>query len=226
MPSDKQLTANRLNSQKSTGPRTGAGKSRSSANALKTGIYSQALIIKGESQTDLDALTAEYYAEHHPATPTGRALVNTLIHNEWLLRRLRRVETDTWNQGIEFLEDSEYQPKNHLLADTFANKDDKFLLLQRRIDSLDRAWHRALKALRQLQADPPRTPVDESAADTPEALAPQQFQSPIGFVPSPALDTPLETPSISLLALSRHPQTPAPPSFGSRKTEIRVTSAN
>jgi hypothetical protein len=186
MPSDKQLTVNRLNAQKSTGPRTTAGKAVSSANALKTGLYSNAHIVKGESAADLEVLTAEYYAEHHPTTATQRALVDTLIHSEWLLRRLRRVEADIWNKGIEFLEESEYQPKNHLLADTFANKDERFLFLQRRIDSLDRAWHRALKALHRLQ--PQEVPA--TAADIPhqhvqttdiESVPPQ-----IGFVPLPS----------------------------------------
>jgi hypothetical protein len=185
MPSDKQLTANCLNAQKSTGPRTTAGKAASSGNALKTGLYSESLIIKGESAADLETLTAEYYVEHHPTTATERALVDTLVHNEWLLRRLRRVEADIWSKGIEFLEDSEFQPKNHLLADTFANKDERFLLLQRRIDSLDRAWHRALKALRQLQADrlQPTAPILDDQPVQP--LAPQLVPPPIGFVPSP-----------------------------------------
>jgi hypothetical protein len=184
MPSLNQITANRLNAQKSTGPRTIDGKTASSANALKTGIYSNAHIVKGESVADLDALSAEYYSEHHPTTATQRALVDTLIHNEWLLRRLRRVEADIWNKGIEFLEESEFQPKNHLLADTFANKDERFLFLQRRIDSLDRAYHRALKALHRLQAEdvPPTAP--DGPVRAAQKPAPQPVPAQIGFVPS------------------------------------------
>jgi hypothetical protein len=38
--SEKKLIANRLNAQKSTGPKTALGKFRSSRNALKHGFYS------------------------------------------------------------------------------------------------------------------------------------------------------------------------------------------
>ncbi|MCU1257860.1 MAG: hypothetical protein JWO80_745, partial [Bryobacterales bacterium] len=43
-----QLSANRANSESSTGPRTEAGKSRSSQNALRHGLASGRLIIEGE----------------------------------------------------------------------------------------------------------------------------------------------------------------------------------
>jgi len=39
--SERKLIANRLNAQKSTGPRTPLGKFRSSRNGLKQGLYSK-----------------------------------------------------------------------------------------------------------------------------------------------------------------------------------------
>ena len=68
----KQLEANRLNARKSTGPRTAEGKTRSSQNALKSGIDAQAQIIHGESVDNLKSLTAEYYHRFHPTTPEQR----------------------------------------------------------------------------------------------------------------------------------------------------------
>ena len=189
MSTEKQLAANRANAQKSTGPRTSAG------NALKTGIYSESHIIKGESAADLEALTATYDAEYHPTTATQRALVDTLIHNEWLLRRLRRVETDIWNMGIEFLKKSQFQSKRHLIGDTFSNQQETLALLQRRIDSLDRASHRALKALRQIQVDEPPSGIQPDDSNQPEPrlpqlITPEPVPSAIGFVPSPSLHAP------------------------------------
>ena len=85
----KQIEANRLNARKSTGPRTHAGKSASSRNALKTGLYAQGNIIGYEDVTALEELERQFTAEHHPVTPTERSLVDSLIHLEWMLRRYR-----------------------------------------------------------------------------------------------------------------------------------------
>ena len=69
MSSLKQIEANRLNAQKSTGPRSVEGRAVSSQNALKTGIDALSLIIRGEDSTDLETLTAEYFERSHPQTP-------------------------------------------------------------------------------------------------------------------------------------------------------------
>jgi hypothetical protein len=45
-----------------------------------------------ESPEDLAELSAGYHEHHSPADPDHRLLVDTLIHNEWRLRRMRRVE--------------------------------------------------------------------------------------------------------------------------------------
>ena len=50
MSSLRQIEANRLNSQKSTGPRSAEGKAAASMNALKSGIDAQSNIIRGENE--------------------------------------------------------------------------------------------------------------------------------------------------------------------------------
>jgi hypothetical protein len=52
-----------------------------------------------ESAEDLADLAAEYHEHHSPANPNDRFLVDTLIANEWRLRRLRRVEADLWEHA-------------------------------------------------------------------------------------------------------------------------------
>jgi hypothetical protein len=59
----------------STGPRSAAGKARSSMNALKSGIYSKSLIIPGEDPGQLDTLFEEYRQRFQPAVPEQRDLV-------------------------------------------------------------------------------------------------------------------------------------------------------
>ena len=52
MSSIKQIEANRLNAEKSTGPRTTEGKSVVAANALKHGIFARSPAIVGENSFD------------------------------------------------------------------------------------------------------------------------------------------------------------------------------
>ena len=91
MSSQLQIEANRRNSQKSTGPRTTAGKVVSSQNALGSGIYAESETIRDENASTLDALAAVYHDRFHPAAPEQRCLVGILVHSEWTLRRLRRA---------------------------------------------------------------------------------------------------------------------------------------
>ena len=96
MASKRQIEANRLNSQKSTGPRTPEGKARSSMNALKSGLDAESQFVYGEAPEDFAVLQQQYLDEFQPATPQERLYIDTLIRNEWLLRRLFRAESQLW----------------------------------------------------------------------------------------------------------------------------------
>src|SRR5215472_12877733 len=87
MSSPIQIAANRRNAQKSTGPRTQSGKAVSRVNAMKSGIYAETLSIRGEYPDELERLTAEYHREFRPATPRERDLVDSMVRNEWFIRR-------------------------------------------------------------------------------------------------------------------------------------------
>jgi hypothetical protein len=104
MTSHAQIEANRLNSQKSTGPTSPEGKAASSLNALKSGIHATSHIIPGENPAELAALTAAFLLEFQPADPNQLALVDTLIAAEWTQRRLRRIEAELWNSRDESLD--------------------------------------------------------------------------------------------------------------------------
>src|ERR1700719_4827382 len=96
----QQIEANRLNSQKSTGPRTVEGKLRSSQNALKSGIDAESLIIHGEDRAALEALTQEYVDRFHPTTPAQPHYVDILIRNDWQIRRLAKVDAQIWEDEL------------------------------------------------------------------------------------------------------------------------------
>ena len=185
MSTDLQISANRLNSKKSTGPRSASGKLTSSQNACKTGIYSNAEIIRDESPADLDALAAEYHSYYNADGPTERALVDILVHSEWMLRRFRRAEAQLWNAIMDLDEKGNAlppDPEHDLGFAIDAGNGHSFARLQRRIDSTQRNYQRALKDLQHLQSSRPAAPLPDKIEPASET-APQP--APIGFVPSP-----------------------------------------
>src|ERR1700760_1383486 len=91
-----QIQANRLNAQKSTGPRSVTGKAASRMNALQSGIDAKLLVITGEKAADLAALATGYLDQYQPANPTERAFVDILTRDDWQLRRLARADAEIW----------------------------------------------------------------------------------------------------------------------------------
>jgi hypothetical protein len=177
MSSLKQIEANRLNAQHSTGPRSLEGKVVVRFNALKSGIDAKSQVIRGEDPAALELLTAEYHDRFRPATPEERLLVDTLIHDEWLLRRFRRVDAELFECEMQ----DAWTPKHDCAAgQAFGRGANTFSRLQRRIDSTERSYHRTLLALQKIASDapPPDPPSD------PEALSNQPPAPEIGFVPS------------------------------------------
>src|SRR6185295_10421794 len=152
MSTEAQITANRLNAQKSTGPKTPEGKAASSLNALKSGIDTWSHIIPGEDPAELRALTAAFLAHFHPADPIQLSLVDTLISTEWIQRRLRRIEAELWNYEVASLRED--IPEGSPLGQAYQHALDPSSRIARRIDATNRMYLRTLKALQDLQSAP------------------------------------------------------------------------
>jgi hypothetical protein len=131
MASDKQIEANRRNSEKCTGPRKPAGKAASSQNALKTGLDAKSEVIRTESRPDYESLIAEYYQRFHPTVPEERYLVDTLIKSEWLGRRYLRADSAVWEQRFD-------DTKSESTGRVFRERSDIFARVDRRINSAQR----------------------------------------------------------------------------------------
>src|SRR5881398_1780965 len=76
MSTDRQIEANRLNAQHSTGPSTPEGRAAVRLNGLKYGLYAETLILPSEDPAEFDALLDRLDAEHQPATPTEEIFVS------------------------------------------------------------------------------------------------------------------------------------------------------
>jgi hypothetical protein len=190
MATPKQIAANHLNAQLSTGPRTEAGKLTTRMNALKTGVHAQSHIIRGEDPEALAQLAAGYNAEFHPVTPRQRDLVDTLVHNEWKIRRLRDIETDLWEQQFGYNDEmfsnpnrtSHLHARQHQLATAFDDLEKRLENLQRRLHAYERSTARALKQLRDLQSGAGASACQPAEGRQP--LDPTPPSPEIGFVPS------------------------------------------
>ncbi|CAN5462202.1 hypothetical protein BH09PLA1_BH09PLA1_28420 [soil metagenome] len=93
--SPTRLAANRRNARKSTGPRTAAGKHRSSRNAVSHGIFCNDLVLDGESQELFDQLRNNLLMELSPQTLVELMICDRIVTAQWKLRRLNTVEMMT-----------------------------------------------------------------------------------------------------------------------------------
>ncbi len=78
-----QLSANRANAKKSTGPRTPQGKLRSASNSMKHGLYSLTNFDGFIHNHDIAlSVVTNYVDQFEPVTPTEVGLVHQLIHQQ------------------------------------------------------------------------------------------------------------------------------------------------
>lgn len=87
-----------------TGPRTRQGKEKSKHNALKHGIFSKAVVLKGESQREFDALLTGLRNDLTPEGTLEEVLVENLAAFLWRKRRSLIAEGAEIQAGAEFIE--------------------------------------------------------------------------------------------------------------------------
>jgi hypothetical protein len=85
---------NRANSQHSAGPRTAAGKQRSSLNALRHGLTAASPVLPSEDSAAYEDHRRGFLDEYKPATPTESQLVQELVDTSWRLNRIPLLEAD------------------------------------------------------------------------------------------------------------------------------------
>jgi hypothetical protein len=90
----RQIEANRRNAQRSTGPRTEAGKARSRLNALKHGNRAVAVlpVLPHENPKALARRVQEWTEDLQPATAQERDLIAEAARLSWALERAEKAE--------------------------------------------------------------------------------------------------------------------------------------
>ena len=97
MISDKQFQANRINAQKSTGPRTETGKSIASKNSITHGLRSVHPVIEGEDPAEYNDFRNDMIVQFAPVGPMERLLVDRIVHSAWRLRRIGTIEVEIYD---------------------------------------------------------------------------------------------------------------------------------
>ncbi len=91
--SEQQLTANRTNALKSTGPKTSNSKAIVSTNATKHAILSDRILVDGEKPAEFRRLLEELNVALAPVGIVEATLVERVAVSMWRQRRLVRAET-------------------------------------------------------------------------------------------------------------------------------------
>ena len=202
MATDKQTAANRLNAQKSTGPKTPEGRAAVRLNGVKHGLTAETLVLKGESQADFTAMLDSFEAEHDPTTPTEEALVVQLALANWRLRRLYHQEAGFYTcqlQSLKGVQKDLNLDDAGRMGHAAAWSESTLGLFNRQEGRLERTFYRALHELQRLRkerdsnlalvsqsttvvtnkevsADPPHNPISAGAEppDMPSSQPPSE----------------------------------------------------
>ena len=97
MATQAQVQANRMNAQKSTGPRTADGKAIASQNALKHGLCAEKAVIAGEDVGEFEFYRDELLGDLAPAGAVEAVLAERVVSLSWRLRRAERAQNEAFD---------------------------------------------------------------------------------------------------------------------------------
>lgn len=110
----------KLTDGKATGPRTEEGKQKASSNTTKHGVFSKAVVLRGESRAEYDELLARLREALQPEGALEELLLEKLATIAWRQRRLLLAETAEIRKNMEFVE-SDQQSRKREEAEEIGN---------------------------------------------------------------------------------------------------------
>jgi SEC-C motif-containing protein len=205
-----------------TGPRTEAGKAKSSRNSIRTGLYAARDFIRPEEEEEYAQTLIKLMDELTPGNTVEQTFATEIMGATWRLRRCRLVE-----ENFSYMEDLKFDP----MIDERTEKQQKsvdraraqsHLILRRSLDEL-----RKLQKGRTLQEQP--TP-DAAPAnmDALMALSEQQlaqrfresglnsFCNPAAPAPNPPPTKPVATPKAPAVSKNIPRNAPCPCKSGAK----------
>jgi hypothetical protein len=101
MASAAQITANQLNAQHSTGPRTVEGKQHVSQNAVRHGLTARHPVVRDDEREEFAALRGGLTAELDPQGATEEVVFQQILLAAWNLQRFSRLEAEASTGTLE-----------------------------------------------------------------------------------------------------------------------------
>ena len=147
MTSQAQINANRLNAQKSTGPRTDEGKRVVSQNAVTHGLFARDAVIKCEDPAEYEVHREALLDELKPVGAIESMLAERIVSLSWRLQRVERMQ----NQATDCLIEEDYLPLGRMITKRWSGNlkiIEKLFMHERRIES---SLNRTITKLKKLQ---------------------------------------------------------------------------
>jgi hypothetical protein len=150
----------RINGAKSKGPKTEEGKARSRFNALRHGLAANTVCLTKQERPIFEAMVEAYNERFRPADTVEEDFIEQMCVAKWRQRRCWSMETAALNVQVrrdrrivdqEFVELDD-MTRNTLAFMSLTEKNDFLQVLGRYEANARRAYHRAVKDLRELQA--------------------------------------------------------------------------
>lgn len=94
--SQVRIDANRVNSQKSTGPKTEEGKARVAQNGVKHGLSSARLIVRPDEKEEFTTFLNELIQSFQPKGGAERIFFDQMTDAAWNLRRVAKLESELY----------------------------------------------------------------------------------------------------------------------------------
>jgi hypothetical protein len=207
MATQEQIDANRLNAQKSTGPRTPEGKARSRRNGLLHGLTAKTCMLDGEEPAELLGIQDEIRYKYNPQDTDEDFYVERMAKARCRYNRIMPLEAGIFNirltvdqapkEVVEALS-QEGQRAWAYLRD--ANGGNALSKLSRYETTLLREYDRSRQELEKLQkiraARPTPPPVTEELRREPDPpVTPTKSAQPARSTPPPV--TPDPSPSVA-----------------------------
>jgi hypothetical protein len=153
MASPAQITANRVNATRSTGP---ADTSKTRFNGVAHGLTSKQTVIAGESQQEYDTFATKLRKDLAPRSAVENVLVDRVIAAAWRMKRFERAETSFFNNRIEaYLQANPASDPDSALATLFTDPAEmaRMRLFLRYQTATHREYDKAYKELKAAQVE-------------------------------------------------------------------------
>jgi hypothetical protein len=156
MTSVKQITANRENAKKSTGPKTPDGKGRIHLNALRHGLTGQVNLMPDEDRAAHDKFCVAIVESLAPEGALEIQFAQSIAEDNWRMNRGRAVENNMFAIGAFHPEIEAGNARINAAisaAQTFAEDPKKFQLLSLYMQRTNRDMQKTLDRLTAMQSE-------------------------------------------------------------------------